>query len=81
MQVWPNKIYYWGGLCSAAPIGGSPCSAGTPTLDGAWRTGVQLTKLLGGQIRLLALNGFNLGIRLVSADPILGGDLAWQTKR
>ena len=20
-------IYYWGGLCSAAPMGGSPCSA------------------------------------------------------
>ena len=81
MQVWPNTIYYWGGFCSAAPTDGGPCSAGTLTLASAWCTGVQLTKLLGGQIRLLAMNGFNLGIRLVSTDPILGGKLARWTKR
>ena len=81
MQVWPNVIYYWGRLCSAVPTGGGPYSAGTRTLAGAWRTGVQLTKLLGGQIRLLALDGFNLGFRLVGANPIPAGDLVWWTKR
>ena len=35
MQVWPNTIYYWGGLYSAVPMGGGPCSAGTATLVGA----------------------------------------------
>ena len=62
------------------PTGGSPCSAGTLTLVSAQYTDMQLTKLLVGQIWLLTLDGFNLGIHLVSTYPILGGDLVWWTK-
>ena len=35
VQGWPNTTYYWGGLHSVAPTGGSPCSGGTPTLVSA----------------------------------------------
>ena len=37
-------IYYWGGLCSAAPMDGGPCSTSTLTLEGGQCTGVHVTK-------------------------------------
>ena len=41
-------IYYWGGLRSAAPMGGGPCSASTLTLESGQHTGAHATKRLGG---------------------------------
>ena len=35
MQVWPNTISNWGALCSAVPMGGTPCSVSTPILGSA----------------------------------------------
>ena len=62
------------------PTGGGPCSISTPTLVGGQCTGVQITKLQGGQIRLLTLGGVNFGIRLLGAD-LMGGDLVQQTEK
>ena len=80
MQVWLNTISNWGGLLLAVPTGSGPCSAGTPTLVGAQCTGAQWTKLLGGQICLCTLNGFNLGIHVGRHLTYLVGDLAQRTK-
>ena len=37
-------IYYWGGLCLAAPTGGGPLLRSTPTLEGGQCTGARATK-------------------------------------
>ena len=54
-------FYYWGGLHSAVP---------RDSLCGRLMHWCIITKLLGGQIWLLTLDRFNLGVCLFSANPV-----------
>ena len=83
VQVWPNTIYYWGGLCVVVPTGSGPCSAGTLTLSvpnalvhnelNYWAGRYICTPCMPCKANL----GIHIGWRL----PYLGGGLAWQMKR
>ena len=70
-------IYYWGGLRSAAPMGGGPCSAVLRHLRAANAlVHVQLSNWAGNTAMATR---FNLGIREFGA-VLVGGDLVRRTK-
>ena len=71
-------IYYWGGLCSAAPTGDSPCSAVLRHLRAAnTLVCVQLNDWAGNTVT--RPKRVNLGVREFGTD-LEGSDLVWRTK-
>ena len=72
-------IYYWGGLCSAAPTGSGPCSAVLRHLRAANAlVHVELNEWAGSTVT--RPKRVNLGIHRFGAD-LEGGDLVRRTKQ